>query len=185
MGCCFLLQGIFLTQGSNPCLLGFLHWQEDSLPLSHTGSPLIYVYNLYFIHTNYITPFKKVFKTSKNSFTRSSNPYSHPPRNQAQHNCLEISPTRIQLSKQGHTFPKPGEPQFNPLCPIYSSLKMLPHEMYPFRLNLSKTVISPRCLIFLELFLIHVAWEFLFMHKREDITVVTLIVLLWWRPRYG
>ena len=27
----FLLQGIFLTQGSNPCLL---HWQVDPLPLS-------------------------------------------------------------------------------------------------------------------------------------------------------
>ena len=32
--CChFLLQGIFLTQGSNPNLL---YWQADSLPLSHT-----------------------------------------------------------------------------------------------------------------------------------------------------
>ena len=28
----FLLQGIFLTQGSNPCLLPLLHWQADSLP---------------------------------------------------------------------------------------------------------------------------------------------------------
>ena len=28
----FLLQGIFLTQGSNPCLLGLLHWQVGSLP---------------------------------------------------------------------------------------------------------------------------------------------------------
>ena len=33
----FLLQGIFLTQRLNPSLL---HWQEDSLPLSHQGSPL-------------------------------------------------------------------------------------------------------------------------------------------------
>ena len=31
----FLLQGIFLTQGLNPCLL---HWQVDSLPLNHLGS---------------------------------------------------------------------------------------------------------------------------------------------------
>ena len=31
----FLLQGIFLTQGLNPCLL---HWQADSLSLSHRGS---------------------------------------------------------------------------------------------------------------------------------------------------
>ena len=31
--------GIFLTQGSNPGLLCLLHWQADSLPLSHQGSP--------------------------------------------------------------------------------------------------------------------------------------------------
>ena len=36
MGCHFLLQGmIILTPGSNPQLL---HWQADSLPLSHQGS---------------------------------------------------------------------------------------------------------------------------------------------------
>ena len=38
--CChFLLQGIFLTQGLNLHLLCLLHWQADSLPLSHMGSP--------------------------------------------------------------------------------------------------------------------------------------------------
>ena len=36
VGCHFLLQGTLLIQGSNPCLL---HWQVDSLPLSHLGSP--------------------------------------------------------------------------------------------------------------------------------------------------
>ena len=36
VGCHFLFQGIFPTQGSNPCLLP---WQTDSLPLSHPGSP--------------------------------------------------------------------------------------------------------------------------------------------------
>ena len=36
VGCHFLPQGIFPTQGSNP---GLLHWQADSLPLSHQGSP--------------------------------------------------------------------------------------------------------------------------------------------------
>ena len=35
----FLLQGIFLIHGSNPCLLCLLHWQADSLPLSHWRSP--------------------------------------------------------------------------------------------------------------------------------------------------
>ena len=35
--CChFLLQGLFPTQESNPCLL---HWQADSLPLSHWEAP--------------------------------------------------------------------------------------------------------------------------------------------------
>ena len=41
MGCHFLLQGIFPTQGLNLCLL---HWQEDSLPLSHQG-------NLYYVNS--------------------------------------------------------------------------------------------------------------------------------------
>ena len=33
---CSAACGIFSDQGSNPCLL---HWQADSLPLSHQGSP--------------------------------------------------------------------------------------------------------------------------------------------------
>ena len=37
MGCHVLLQEIFPTQGSNLCLL---HWQADSLPQNHRGSPL-------------------------------------------------------------------------------------------------------------------------------------------------
>ena len=36
VGCHFFLLGIFLTQGSN---LHLLHWQANSLPLSHLGSP--------------------------------------------------------------------------------------------------------------------------------------------------
>ena len=36
----FLLQGIFPTQGSNPCLL---HWQVHSLSLSHQGSLIFMV----------------------------------------------------------------------------------------------------------------------------------------------
>ena len=41
VGCCFLLQGIFPTQGSNPRLLCLLPRQVDSLLLSHLGSPLV------------------------------------------------------------------------------------------------------------------------------------------------
>ena len=36
VGCHFLCQGTFPTQGSNPCLLS---WQAGSLPLSHQGNP--------------------------------------------------------------------------------------------------------------------------------------------------
>ena len=35
--CHFLLQLIFLTQSSNPCLLHLLHWQVDSLPSEPPG----------------------------------------------------------------------------------------------------------------------------------------------------
>ena len=38
VACHFLLQGIFPTQGSNLCFLSLLHWQADSLPLSHPGT---------------------------------------------------------------------------------------------------------------------------------------------------
>ena len=41
VGCHFLLQGIFLPQELNLCLLP---WQADSLPLSHLGSLYIYTY---------------------------------------------------------------------------------------------------------------------------------------------
>ena len=39
VGCHFVLQGSFLTQGSNPNLL---HWQVGSLPLAPSGKPYIY-----------------------------------------------------------------------------------------------------------------------------------------------
>ena len=40
MDCHFLLQGIFLTQGSNLCLL---HWQADSLPLRQLLTSLVFM----------------------------------------------------------------------------------------------------------------------------------------------
>ena len=40
VGCHSLLEGIFLSQGSNPRLSCLLQWQVDSLHLSHRGSPL-------------------------------------------------------------------------------------------------------------------------------------------------
>ena len=37
VGCHFLHQGVFLTQGSNTYLLCLLHWQIDSSPLCYLG----------------------------------------------------------------------------------------------------------------------------------------------------
>ena len=44
VGCHFLLQGIFPTQGSNPHLL---HWQSDSLPWSHLQSYIASIVRIY------------------------------------------------------------------------------------------------------------------------------------------
>ena len=45
VGCHVLLQGIFLTQGSNLCLLYPLHWQADSLPLVPPKSVYLNIIN--------------------------------------------------------------------------------------------------------------------------------------------
>ena len=42
VGCHALLQGIFPTQGLNPCLLSLLHWQAGSLPLGPPGKPVVW-----------------------------------------------------------------------------------------------------------------------------------------------
>ena len=39
VGCRFLLQGIFPTQGSNLCLLPLLHWQTESVTTELPGKP--------------------------------------------------------------------------------------------------------------------------------------------------
>ena len=39
VGCHFLLQGIFLAEGSNLCFLCLLHCRQILYPLSHQGSP--------------------------------------------------------------------------------------------------------------------------------------------------
>ena len=40
-------RGIFLTHGSKSYLLHLLHWQEDSLPLHHLGSPSKWISRLF------------------------------------------------------------------------------------------------------------------------------------------
>ena len=43
MGFYALLQGIFQTQRSNPCLLHLLQWQAGSLPLAPPGKFMTYI----------------------------------------------------------------------------------------------------------------------------------------------
>ena len=50
VGCHFLSQGIFLTQGSSVC---FLHWQVNSLPLSHMGSLKALAVRSYYYQTQW------------------------------------------------------------------------------------------------------------------------------------
>ena len=64
VGCHFLLQGIFHTQGSN---LHLLHWQANSLPLSHQGSPPGNGYGYHFTEdeTEALWDFRKCLRLAK------------------------------------------------------------------------------------------------------------------------
>ena len=44
VGCHFLLQGIFLTQGSNPCVPCLLCWQVDSWALHHLWASVCVIF---------------------------------------------------------------------------------------------------------------------------------------------
>ena len=68
VGGCFLLQGIFLTQGSNPCFLHLLQCQVDSLPLSHLGSheciTIEYIWHAVYRQIHHATPLLNISKSS-------------------------------------------------------------------------------------------------------------------------
>ena len=75
VGCHFLLQGILLTQKSNPGLLCLLVWQVDSLPLSHLGSHIHCMFILFnnekqrlhiLCKLSYIQNLNKFYRASKN-----------------------------------------------------------------------------------------------------------------------
>ena len=66
VGCHFLLQGIFLIQGSNPHLLCLSHWQAGSLPLALSGKPRMLWADTsdsdivsYCEHASYLYPFQE------------------------------------------------------------------------------------------------------------------------------
>ena len=65
VGCHTLLQGIFLTQGSNPCLLRLLLLQMDSLLTEPPGKPKCYVYFTTINKRAYWKMKKKSYQTVK------------------------------------------------------------------------------------------------------------------------
>ena len=71
VGCHFLLQGIFLTQGSNRQLLCLLHWQVGSLPPVPPGKPRALCL---------IVPWWRVLKGTGQSHTERLLCVMHPPK---------------------------------------------------------------------------------------------------------
>ena len=58
--------GIFLDQGSNPCPL---HWQADSQPLRHQGSPIYFLdVFVYILNRNFKTTIIKIEVISPSTF---------------------------------------------------------------------------------------------------------------------
>ena len=64
ISCHFLLQGIFPTQGSNPCFLCLLLWQVGSLPTEPAGRApkgFLNLYHLFITHDCSLTTFSYFF----------------------------------------------------------------------------------------------------------------------------
>ena len=59
VGCHALLQGIFPTQGSNPCLLWLLYCQASSLPLEPAGKLYTYMYSFLVFFS--VTVYHRIF----------------------------------------------------------------------------------------------------------------------------
>ena len=72
----FLLSGTFPAQISNPCLFCLLHWQADSLPLSHLGRylPIFWQIKIALLQLGTIYSFFNIFfwfiSSLLNSFVR-------------------------------------------------------------------------------------------------------------------
>ena len=61
MGCHAILQGIFPTQGSNPSVLGLLHWQVGSLPLTPSGKPSKKARGWLILKGSWVSAFRSAF----------------------------------------------------------------------------------------------------------------------------
>ena len=78
VGCHFLLQGIFLTEGSNPHVFHLWHWQADSWPTAPPGKPFSLSVHL---ANSFLSAESAVPSSRKPSLTSSLGaPPSAPPR---------------------------------------------------------------------------------------------------------
>ena len=115
----FLLQGIFSTQGSNPCLL---HWQADYLLLNHQGNTIHYILINDFIFLEKFKFHSKIKKKVKYL------PYIPCPK------C--ISPPIINIPHQTGAFVTTDEPTMtyhnHPKSIVYITIYSWCYTFYPF-----------------------------------------------------
>ena len=90
--------GIFPDQGSNPC---FLHWQVDSLPLSHQGNPITYLQRCHWKHLCCTVQSTRSGK-SDNDTQGNHLPSPPPPHSPSKHFFLSFAPLMIwcQIGKE-------------------------------------------------------------------------------------
>ena len=69
VGCHFLLQETFQTQGLNLCLLGLLHWKVNSLPLEPSRKPWFQVCNTVIQYLIYVVKCIRLISTPIHSST--------------------------------------------------------------------------------------------------------------------
>ena len=102
VGCPFLLQGIFPTQGLNPSLL---HWQTDSLPLAPPGKPLITFSSVQF------SPVAQLCPTCCDPMDCNT------PGLPVHHQLLELAQTHVCRARDAiqpsHPLSSPSSPAFN------------------------------------------------------------------------
>ena len=142
VGCHFLLQRFFPTQGLNPHLLHLLHCQVDSLPLNHQGRPMI-VYLFSISHTQRETVTKagqdhwfhiiqhiniekrSLFKVQLELRCSHTQAPVHPAQ-QTGHSCEKCeheSPPKTYFS-QAHPFPSLPTPTVNGTHPAKLTLSL-------------------------------------------------------------
>ena len=93
VGCHFLLQEIFLTQGSNPCLIS-LHWEVDSLPLSTREAHARVISSLQTVYQNSVSACLLLFSCSVMSDSLQPHGLQHT-RLPVLHCLLELAQTPI------------------------------------------------------------------------------------------